>query len=61
MFSRFVTTTWAQAHREDLLVLSRPMLKQKMDWESEVERLTQIKDMIQHGELTLEEARDIEE
>lgn len=61
MFSRFVTTTWAQEHREDLLILSRPMLKQKMDWSAEVERLEQLKEMIQHDDLTLEEARRIEQ
>lgn len=60
-FSRFVTTTWAQKFREDLLELSRPMSKgQKFDWDEELVRLEAIVEDIQEGELTLAEARDME-
>jgi hypothetical protein len=60
-FSRFVTNTWAQEHREDLLVLSRPMMGLKMDWDSEVERLKEVMQQIKDGNLTLQQARDQEE
>jgi hypothetical protein len=60
-FSRFVTNTWAQEHREDLLVLSRPMMGLKMDWTAELSRLKDIEQQIKENKLTLQQARDMEE
>lgn len=60
-FSRFVTGTWAQAHRQSLLELSRPMTTgQKMDWDWELDRLKECKRRIISGETTLREERDNE-
>ena len=60
-FSRFVTTTWAQAYRDRLLELSRPMVTgQKMDWAEELVRLKAMHDDIKRGEITIQEAREIE-
>jgi len=60
-FSRFVTTTWAQQYRDRLLELSRPMTTgQKMDWEEELVRLKAMHDDIKRGEITINEAREIE-
>lgn len=60
-FSRFVTTTWAQEFRDELLALSRPMVTgQKMDWDWEVDRLKEVMKRIKSGETTLEEERNNE-
>lgn len=61
-FSRFVTGTWAQEHRERLLELSRPMVTgQKMNWSDELQRLKEIEKQIKSGTLTLQQAREQEE
>ena len=60
-FSRFVTTTWAQEHRQTLIELSRPMVTgQKMDWEWELDRLQEVQKRIKSGVTTLREERDNE-
>lgn len=60
-FSRFVTGTWAQEHRQTLIELSRPMVTgQKMDWEWELDRLKEVKKRLLSGETTLREERDNE-
>lgn len=60
-FSRFVTTTWAQEHRQTLIELSRPMVTgQKMDWEWELDRLKEAQKRIKSGVTTLREERDNE-
>lgn len=61
-FSRFITGTWAQEHRETLIELSRPMVTgQKMDWDTELQRLKELEKLIKSGQLTLQEAREQEE
>ena len=61
LFSRFVTQTWAQQYRERLIELARPMTRgQKMDWDEEVVRLKAMHDDIKRGEITINEAREIE-
>ena len=57
-FSRWVTTTWAQAHREELIRLSNTMTK--MDWSAEYQRLKDIEAQMKSGHITLEEARAME-
>lgn len=57
-FSRYVTTTWAQEHREELIRLSNTMTK--MDWSTEFERLKDIQTLIKNGDITLSEARENE-
>ena len=60
-FSRFVTTTWAQEHRQILIELSRPMVTgQKMDWEWELDRLKECKKRIKSGTTTINEERENE-
>jgi len=60
-FSRFVTTTWAQEHRQTLIELSRPMVTgQKMDWEWELDRLKEVQKRIKSGVTTINEERENE-
>jgi len=56
-FSRFVTGTWAQAYREDLISLSNT--NTKVDWSARVEFLKDIKKKIEQG-LPIDEARKLD-
>jgi len=58
-FSRFITGTWAQEYREELIRLSNTMTK--MDWTEELVRLKAVQEDIKQGRITLEEARSMEE
>ena len=60
-FSRFVTTTWAQEHRQTLIELSRPKtVGQKTDWGWEVDRLKEVAKRLKNNETTLQEERENE-
>lgn len=54
-FSHFITTTWAQKYYDDMYQKSRTATK--VDWQERIDFLTRIK----QGELTLEEAREMEQ
>lgn len=53
-FSRFVTTTWAQEYRDDLILMSNTMTK--MDWDYRYEVLKRYKKLIEEGK-SLQEVR----
>ena len=55
-FSRFISTTWAQEHYDDIYQLSQNKSVRKVDWQARVEFLQQIKD----NKLTLQQARESE-
>lgn len=57
-FTRYVTTTWAQEFREELMRLSNTMTK--MDWSTELSRLKDLEKRIKNGEITLTEAKEME-
>lgn len=57
-FSRFVTTTWAQQYRDELISLSNTMTK--MDWTEEFIRLSELAIKIESNNITLDEARETE-
>jgi|JI10StandDraft_1071094.scaffolds.fasta_scaffold251489_3 hypothetical protein len=54
-FSRFVTTTWAQDFREQLLSAANTMTK--MNWSTRVEFLKEMKQLIASGDYTVDDAR----
>lgn len=57
-FSRFITNTWAQEHYDHIYDKSRDSSAGKrVDWNERIEFLTRIKNQ----ELTLQQARDMEE
>lgn len=58
-FSRFITGTWAQEYREELIRLSNTPTK--IDWSDELQRLKEIEKLIKLGTLTLQEVREQEE
>lgn len=58
-FSRFITGTWAQEYRDELIRLSNTPTK--IDWSEELQRLKNLEKLIKSGELTLAEAREQEE
>lgn len=53
-FSRFVTTTWAQEYRDDLIQMSNT--NYKMDWDYRYEVLKRFKKLIEDGQ-SLDEVR----
>ena len=57
-FSRFITTTWAQDYYDD--VYQRAITPTKVDWQERADFLQDIKDRLQEGELTINEARSYE-
>lgn len=58
-FSRWITQTWAQEYRDELIRLSNTPTK--MDWSEELKRLRLLKLQLESGELTLNQARKEEE
>lgn len=54
-FSRFITTTWATGHYD--FIYAKANTPTKVDWEERVKFLTRIK----NGEITLNEARELED
>lgn len=56
-FSRFVTGTWAQEYREDLMTLSNT--NTKMNWSERLSFLKDIKKQIEGG-LSIDEARRLD-
>lgn len=57
-FSRFITTTWAQKHYDSIYAAS--LIPTKVDWAERVVYLTDIQKRINSGEITLQQARELE-
>lgn len=57
-FSRFISTTWAQGYYDQ--IYTKSITPTKVDWEERVDFLTDIKQRLVEGEITIAKARQYE-